>query len=232
MNSGLKQRLVGAIVLIAIAIIFVPSFLRERQVEPVSTKTLIPDRPQQETMTFESPSSPEGIEPAPPPESMFVPDDSSENSDLTEGAQQQPVADDLEDLQRQSAARIEAQSEQAGEVDQTDAEAEAGSADEPGSTEESGSTDPDSSGESEAAAGEGAWVVQVASFRSADSARNLRDRLQAEGYRAYMRSASTSVGEVSRVYIGPKVDRSEAEKAKAAIDASLKVESLVLRFEP
>jgi len=191
MNSGLKQRLVGAVVLLAIAIILVPSFLRERQVEPVSTKTLIPDRPQQETVNFESPSAPEGIDPAPDPESMFVPEES-----------EQPVAEDLEEAQQQTA--------RAG-VEEPDEEP---------------------SQESEPELEEGAWVVQVASFRSSDSARNLRDRLQAEGHRAYMRSATTGSGEVTRVYIGPKVDRQEAENTKSKVDEALQLDSLILRFEP
>lgn len=230
MNSGLKQRLVGAIVLIAIAIIFVPSFLRERQVEPVSSKTLIPDRPPQETMTFDSPSAPEGIEPAPRPESMFVPEDTREGSGFEDAEGSQPAegssgAEGSPDAEGSPGA----EGSQPAEELEEDAEQQSVSAAEP-QTERS--VDTGSAKAPDAAGGEGAWVVQVASFRSADSARNLRDRLQAEGYRAYMRSASTSVGEVSRVYIGPKVDRAEAEKAKAAIDASLKVESLVLRFEP
>lgn len=201
MNSGLKQRLVGAVVLLAIAIIFVPSFLRERQVEPVSTQTLIPDRPRQETVDFESPTAPEGIDPAPEPEGMFVPEES-----------EQPVADDLEQAQQQTAR---ARSEEPEAPSQPDPEPE-----------------PSPDEVSEPALEEGAWVVQVASFRSSDSARNLRDRLQAEGHRAYMRSATTSAGEVTRVYIGPKLDRQEAENTKSAVDDALQLDSLILRFEP
>lgn len=195
MNSGLKQRLVGAVVLLAIAIIFVPSFLRERQVEPVSTKTLIPDRPQQETVNFESPTAPEGIDPAPAPESMFVPEET-----------EQPVADDFEEAQQQ-AAQVRSEEPEAP-------------------------SEPTPETEPEPGLEQGAWVVQVASFRSSDSARNLRDRLQAEGHRAYTRSASTSAGEVTRVYIGPKVDRQEAETTKSAVDEALQLDSLILRFEP
>lgn len=192
MTQGLKQRLVGAVVLLAIAVLFVPSFLRERQVEPVSTKTLIPDQPVRETLTFESPRAPDNIEPAPAPESMFVPEENS-----------QPVVESLEQAQTEEAS-----------ADASPAE--------PSTPSEPRERDLE----------QGAWVVQVASFRSADSARNLRDRLQAEGHRAYMRSATTDSGEVSRVYIGPKVDRDEAQSTKAAVDQLLQVESLIMRFEP
>ncbi|UZJ45630.1 SPOR domain-containing protein [Marinimicrobium sp. C6131] len=188
MNSGLKQRLVGAIVLIAIGILVVPSILRDRQVEPVSTQTLIPDRPAEETMVFEAPTAPDNIEPAPEPDTMFMPEDTS-----------QPVVDSLEEAQSEAVA-------------------------EP-SVPETGASTADVDERT-------AWVIQVASFRDPETARALRDRLQADGYRAYVRSASTDAGAVSRVFIGPKVSRSEAESTKAAIDRALKVDALILRFEP
>lgn len=191
MNSALKQRLVGAIVLVAVGVLVVPSFLRDRQVEPVSTQTLIPDRPVQETLTFEAPSAPEGIEPAPEPDTMFMPEETS-----------QPVVETLEQAQTEPEPADNANPESAATA--------------PGPAADDGA----------------AWVVQVASFRAPDTARGLRDRLQADGYRAYVRSATTSGGEVSRVYIGPKVSRSEAETTKAAVDQALKVDALILRFEP
>ncbi len=196
MNSALKQRLVGAIVLVAVGVLVVPSFLRDRQVEPVSTQTLIPDRPAQETLTFEAPSAPEDIEPAPEPDTMFMPEETS-----------QPVVDSLDQTQTES-----------------DPEPE------PSASEED--SEPAAPAPEAAADGRTAWVIQVASFRAPDTARGLRDRLQADGYRAYVRSATTSGGEVSRVYIGPKVSRAEAETTKAAVDQALKVDALILRFEP
>lgn len=212
MNSALKQRLVGAIVLVALAVIFVPSFLREKQVEPVNTETLIPDPPERETMTFESPTPPDDVEPAPAPETMFMPDDS----------EQQPVADSLEQAREQTETTPEAASDESA-TETADDEPSDGTRDNSAQTE---------SALPEAATDEGAWVVQVASLSSAESARKLRDRLQDEGHRAYVREASTSSGQVSRVYIGPKIERSQAEAIKSAVDESLKVESLILRFEP
>lgn len=199
MNSALKQRLVGAIVLIALGVLVIPSILRDRQVEPVSTQTLIPDRPVQESMVFEAPTAPENIPPAPAPDTMFMPEDTT-----------QPVVESLDQAQ----AKVSDQPSEADRPPEPAAETIPPTPETP----EKGST--------------GAWVIQVASFRAADTARTLRDRLQADGYRAYVRSASTSVGEVSRVYIGPKVSRTEAESTKAAVDEALNVEALILRFEP
>lgn len=203
MNSGLTQRLVGAVVLVAIGVIFVPTFLRDRQVEPVSTKTLIPDRPPRETVTFENPQPPENIEPAPEPDEMFMPEASTPPADQATERADAPASESTSD---------EVREQEASQEPQSPAQAE-----------------PDSS--AQATDGQ-AWVIQVASFRSADSARDLRDRLQTQGYRAYIRSASTSAGEVSRVFIGPKISRDEAEATKSEVDQALKVDALIMRFEP
>jgi DedD protein len=185
-NDVLKQRLVGAFVLVAIAVIFLPSLLREQQPEPVDTRTQIPDRPAIESLSFTVPEQPQSIEPAPEPESMFVPDEST-----------QPVVESLDELR---------------ERDRPESE--------PAVPSESDSPE------------RAAWVIQVASLRSAESAQQLRDRLQSQGYKAYVRSVTINGNDVSRVYIGPKLDRSAAEAIKADIDRELHVNSLVLRFQP
>lgn len=194
MNDGLKQRLVGAVVLVALAVIFVPSLLREQQPEPVDTRTQIPERPAIEPLTFEVPQQPENIEPAPAPETMFVPDD-----------QNQPVRDDLE-----LDAEVPEQVEQPQESEEQ----------------------PEPEEEQLAEPGVQAWVVQVASFSKLETANKLRDRLQEQGYKAYVRSLEIGSGTVSRVYIGPKLDRAEAESIKSVVDQSLRVDALVLKFQP
>ncbi|MGD8176454.1 SPOR domain-containing protein [Marinimicrobium sp. ARAG 43.8] len=200
MNIGLKQRLVGAVVLLAVAVLVLPSFLRDRQVEPVSTKTLIPDRPPTQTLTFQSPQAPSDIEPAPEPDTMFMP--KSDQVPVEPVASEEVAAsDDAVESETDADASVPPQGE-------------------------------DSSEQPPAAAGESAWVVQVISYRSADSARTLRDRLQAEGHRAYVRTATVGDAQVSRVYIGPKISRSDAEATKAEVDRLLKVDALIMRFEP
>jgi len=194
-NDGLKQRLVGAVVLVALAVIFVPSLLREQQPEPVDTRTQIPESPAIEPLTFEVPQQPENVEPAPAPETMFMPEDQS-----------QPAQADLE-----SDAEIQEQAEV------TSAQEEAPSGAKNNQLAEQGVQ---------------GWVVQVASFNNRETANKLRNRLQEQGYKAYVRSVEIDSGTVSRVYIGPKLDRVEAESIKSAVDESLRVDALVLKFQP
>lgn len=77
-----------------------------------------------------------------------------------------------------------------------------------------------------------AWVVQVGSFTTKEAANKLRDDLQADGQKAYVRTTTSSGNSISRVYIGPKLDRNQAMALKEQMDKRLKVKSMVMRFQP
>jgi DedD protein len=196
-KNSLKQRLVGAFVLAAIAVIFLPSFVKENQPYRVDTDSRIPPRPDITPIRFSEPQAPADIDAALAPETMFLSADD-----------QQPVADTLEALQERPPEDPTASAQK---------QAQAPAAEDPSL---------DARGLPQA------WVVQVASLSSSEAAVRLRDRLQTEGHKAYIRTASTPNGEVSRVFIGPKLDREEAQEVKVSVDKLLKVESLVVRFQP
>jgi len=77
-----------------------------------------------------------------------------------------------------------------------------------------------------------AWVVQVGSFTTKEAANKLRDDLQADGQKAYVRTITTGGNSISRVYIGPKLDRNQAMALKEQMDKRLNVKSMVMRFQP
>jgi len=76
------------------------------------------------------------------------------------------------------------------------------------------------------------WLIQVASLSLKKSADLLVSRLQADNYSAYWTLANTEQGERYRVFVGPQIDKSRAEKAKVAIDSAYKVTSRLVRFNP
>lgn len=200
MKDALKQRLVGAIVLAAIGVIFLPGFFKEQQGHQVDTRTQIPAEPSLPQVSFESPRQNPDIQPAPEPETMFIP------------PELEPVADVSSP---EAVASASSASAPAPAPNQT-----ADTADEVPELP----LGPDGIPE--------AWVVQVASLSNQEAAARLRDELQAEGHKAYIRRVSTSNGSVTRVFIGPKLSRAEADKVKADVDKRLKVNAMVLRFQP
>ncbi|HHM06255.1 MAG TPA: SPOR domain-containing protein [Gammaproteobacteria bacterium] len=75
-----------------------------------------------------------------------------------------------------------------------------------------------------------AWVVQVGSFASERKAMELRDRLMAQGYRAFVEPVKRNRGNVFRVRIGPELDRAKAEAVRGAVSEKLGSEAIVLRY--
>ncbi len=211
MRESVKHRLIGAAVLAAIAVLFLPSFFKDRQQYQVDTDSRIPGRPAITTVDFNEPVQPEGIEAAPAPETMFVPD--AENAQAI-GA---PVPDLVGDEQGTSAVN-DISSQQA-----TSAMASSMNAAQPEQAPElplNAQGLPD------------AWVIQVASLSSQAGANKLRDQLQGEGHKAYVRSVPGAKGPIYRVFIGPRQDKAQLQAIKAQLDKRLKVNSLVLPFKP
>ncbi|HCS26566.1 MAG TPA: hypothetical protein DIW43_03880 [Spongiibacteraceae bacterium] len=78
-----------------------------------------------------------------------------------------------------------------------------------------------------------AWVIQVASFSSSANAEKLKQRLQAKGYKAYVRAAPTASGkQLQRVFVGPELKEAAALKMKADIESTFKLKALIHEFEP
>ncbi len=73
-----------------------------------------------------------------------------------------------------------------------------------------------------------AWTLQLASFRDEVNAKQLRDRLNQAGYKSYLRSK----GAMTKVFVGPDLQRTEVEKQQAALSKLFKLNGLVLRFTP
>jgi DedD protein len=204
-RESVKHRLIGAAVLAAVAVLFLPSFFKDRQQYQVDTSSHIPGRPSITAVDFDEPERPDGIESAPAPESMFVPDESEAlPSGQFPPAEQMPVA---------------AVPEVAASAQSVSSKVSSSIASVPVIPLNSQGL-PDT------------WVVQVASLSGQDAANKLRDQLQAEGHKAYVRSVPGANATIYRVFIGPKQDKAQAIAIKTQLDKRLKVNSLVLPFKP
>ncbi len=184
MDIQRKQRLVGVMVLLALAIIFLPSLFQREQRAVVDTATLIPPKPVVEPVDLVPAPKPVAVVAAPLPEEAFQP----------------KIIDQ---------ARSESKSEP-----KTKSVAPAS----PPSLNKDGLPN--------------AWVVQVSSFQSTIRAKELTDKLQASGYKAYSRGVKTAKGQFYRVFIGPYVAKSRAQKAQSAVNKQYRVKSQILRFAP
>jgi DedD protein len=75
------------------------------------------------------------------------------------------------------------------------------------------------------------YVLQVATVGSAARADELVEGLQSRGYKAFSSRYVRVDDELFRVQIGPNAERAPLMRLKPDIDAVLKVDSQILRYE-
>jgi DedD protein len=80
-------------------------------------------------------------------------------------------------------------------------------------------------------AAESAWTVQVGSFSQADNADALQRRLAAEGFEAFVSRVATDAGTMHRVRVGPVPERDAAERLRSRLVAAGHAGARVVRAE-
>lgn len=215
MERGLKERLVGAAVLAALAVIFIPMLLDDAPSGPGPiTETNIPERPAGSD-GFSSRIIP--VEPAPSP--IELPEPPPEPV-AEEAIPEKAAPDKAAAAEQPAASQPTAETEPANPGPQTDTESgpAAGSGEKPAATTDN--------------AEPSGWVIQLGSFSQEDNARELNAKLRKAGYAAYVEPVIQSGKKVYRVRVGPEVMRGEAEKLRDRIAAEFDLKGIVVRHQP
>ena len=201
MNPLLKQRLVGALVLVALGVVFWPLIFvtpenREPLVlQPMSQRPVIDQTPISEPESYESSVAP--ALPAAPQNPQVMQDaaDASTQTNAEAGA--------LESLpSRESVATPQ-----------------------PGAGAPSADPLIDDDGFAVF------YVLQVATVGSSDRAEEIVEGLRSSGYKAFSKRYVRVDDELYRVQIGPNAERDPLLKMKPEIDQALNGDSQILRYE-
>ncbi|WP_312680531.1 SPOR domain-containing protein [Stutzerimonas nitrititolerans] len=193
MDRGLIQRMVGALVLIALAVIFVPMlFNREDDARRVEVDA--PAMPQ-------TPAMPD-VEVQP----VEVPEPAAE-----------PFPEEFEIIEEgpETAAQVPAEP-----ITAPPAVAE------PTPTPPAERPVPEQ--RLDAANLPVSWSVQLASLSNRESAEALTAKLRSQGYNAYVRTFEG----MNRVFVGPLVERAEANRLRDVLERQQKLKGFVVRFKP
>ena len=75
-----------------------------------------------------------------------------------------------------------------------------------------------------------AFGVQLASFSDRANAVALRNRARADGFPAFLTEAKQKDQRITRVAVGPYVDRKEAERLKEELSSRYSVKAIVVGF--
>lgn len=215
LDKGLKQRVVGALVLLALAVIFLPMlFSREDEVRQVVVEApVMPKPPAMPTVEVQPTEVPEpqaedadnAVQPA-----EVVPAQTPSAPIASLPAQQvqptQPKAPAQPAVTRPAAPA--AQPAQAST-------APAAPAQQPAQRLDSNNLPV-------------SWSVQLASLSSRARADELQKSLRSQGYNAYVRSFDG----MNRVFVGPVVERAEADRLRDQLGKQQKLNGFVVRFQP
>lgn len=183
MTSALKNRLVGTIIIVALAVIFLPDFLdgkKQTNREPfVSVPANPPIKPIVEPEPFPSERVARAAVPAVEVEEAKALDSVYESKGETE----LQASDDGQTPSTSPEPKDELASQTVIEASSELAEEDAG------------------------------WVIQLGSFRHEKNVKSLLAKLERAGYRAFSRKIQTSSGLLNKVFVGPDLDKQKLESA-------------------
>jgi DedD protein len=200
MDEGAKRRLVGAAVVVALIIIFVPMLLDESDPDGLGEPIVIPDEPSFDPGVDDSGADelePLAAEDFAPP--LPAPEPPGGN------AVPPPPVPEIDPPRTQPEVVAPQQ------VPDTDSEVAP-------------------PGPKPVPAGTLSWVIQVASLGSPNAARELQDRLRAQGYTAFVERATVNGKQYYRVRVGPEVERAQADRLADQLQAITGNKPLVQRY--
>ncbi len=232
MDKVLKQRLVGAAILIALAVIFVPMLFDggdERDIRRDSALDL-PPPPADRREVRRLPLDPGRVtepEPVAEPEPVIEPEAPAEPDEIALLA---PAQEDRPAPMDDAPAPAEAQPEPPAEsITATEQPAPPEPAPEPEAEPEPVPAEEAEEAEDVSA---GDWVVQVASFSSAETAERIGEQLERLGHSVGMDTLVRGETRLHRLRTGPYADRAGAERARSQIAATVSGVEPVVRQQP
>ncbi|MGQ0592343.1 MAG: SPOR domain-containing protein [Gammaproteobacteria bacterium] len=217
MEQGLKQRLVGAAALAALAVVFLPMVFDDTAVsEDVSGGPFIPPRPPELSGPQFAPLTKAEIKrgarlpPVPVPESPSTPHDPDRTGDS--GRPAKPPATHA------PAAAPPARGAKTRALDAPAARPATGAAD-----AETARTRKDPPAGT-------TWAIQLGSFSSEANAEKLRDRLQKLGFQPFVERITVKTRGMFRVRVGPERERLKAEALRAKIRKQADLDGVLVRY--
>jgi len=204
LDKGMKQRMVGALVLVALAVIFLPMlFTREDEMRQVRVDApeapAMPSLPQVQVETIQVPEQQPIVEQPPVvvDESTAPPSTPSQPISAAPSPAPAPKVENRAPVTAPATASVAA-------------------------TKPAAASKIDTNGLPVS------WSIQLASLSNRAGADNLQKTLRSQGYNAYIRSADG----MNRVYVGPLIERAEAERLRDVINRQQKLKGFVTRFQP
>ncbi len=210
LDKGLKQRVVGALVLVALAIIFLPMLLSR----PDESRRVVVDAPAMP----QAPAMPEvAQEPVSVPEPELLPEEPVPVDQPATTPAPLPTA---------PVATTQPSTPPSTPI--SPAPAVPVSTKPPATASATPAAPAAAPSRLDANSLPISWSIQLASLSNRASAESLQKTLRSQGYNAYIRSAEG----MSRVFVGPLIERAEADRLRDQLTKQQKLKGFVVRFQP
>lgn len=197
-----KHRILGAIIVVSLAVIFLPMILSDSNAPPRPgiAENKLSEAPQPEIKVFRVPAA--SLESTPAP---ATPDAGASQTETT--ASQDPMVEPAapasppKTLEQKTPNKAVSapRREQVASQGETKADAEG-------------------------------WILQVGTFSSDENAKRLRDRLQKDGFLVNLQNIELKGRKVVRVRVGPFRQKHVAMEARAKIEKEVGVAGVVLAY--
>lgn len=233
MEQNLKQRLVGALVLISLAVIFLPLVFDGQQQRIDTAQYAIPEQPVISLKAVD-------IEPIDQQarqqlDAVNAVEQQKQQQDEQIAAQQAP--DQASTAPEQSAATV---TPPATSAKVPTAAAPAGTTTSPAQETVATYIEQEKQADKALQAAPAqqtvdlaeAWVIQVGAFSSQPNAEALRDKLRGAGYAAFVKPLKVTSGTLFKVYVGPEIRRYRVDQQKLELEQKYKVKALILKHIP
>lgn len=200
MEKGLKERLVGAAVIVILAVIFIPMLLDNTENrETVITESNIPPKP--ETIPD-------------------IPEDNDFSSRIIPLQEEAPVSGTVEPESKPTAPAKPVPDTKKPEPTVS----EQTTSGQTSTTAVVRNEDPATG------VGISAWVVQLGSFSSHENAESLNKQLRKAGFRSFVEPLKQKNSVSYRVRVGPELKRSDAEAINTKLKQTMKLDGIVVHY--
>jgi len=213
MDQKLKQRLTGAIVLVALAVIFVPIILEGPDDEWTPRSHSIPEQPKMDYRASMGLDLPE-------PETAVQEPSGGVISEALSLPENEPPASTPPPVEVEVAAEPAPAARKAAEP--------VAVAPKPARVEPAKPPAPKPAKKVEAPIK--GWFVQVGSFGQEINANGLRSRLKSAGYDTRLQKIAIGKGNAYRVLVGPTTSRAGAEKLAASLKSGQQLAGMVIEY--
>ena len=225
MSSALQNRLVGTAIIVAIAVIFLPDLLDGKQESKRNLFVELPQKPPMKTVKSPVPFDSDKVEEAATRKVEVISeqalDDNPDSILITEPKPESRTEDvQVADVYEEG-SDLSAEGSQVTVEDTIEKEMP-----KPSSLEQQTVIEHDV----DTLLASAGWVVQLGSFRHQKNVQELLNRLEKAGYRAFSRPVKTNSGTLTKVFVGPDLQKGNLDKALSHLKELTQLQGRVTPF--